>query len=255
MQDWRLEVEGGLARLWIARPHKRNAISLPMWAALPGLLGELAAEPDIAILTLRGEGGVFSGGADIEEFKTAYATQEAALANHSVLQGAMSALERFPKPSVAVLEGPSVGAGLGLALCCDVRIAAADARFAITPARLGLLYAFGDVRRLVEAVGLSRAKLLLLTARTIDAETALAWGLVDEVAADLDAALARLNSELLEAAPFTRSALKRLFQLLRQGQREESEETRVLFAEGFSGPDFAEGYAAFKERRKPRFRS
>jgi len=255
MSGWDLAIQAGIARLTIDRADKRNAISLAMWRSLPDLLAPLGSDPAVKLLTIRGAGGVFSGGADIEEFRTEYASEAAARANHAAIQAGMQAMEAFPKPSLAVLEGPAVGAGLGLALACDLRLAAHDARFAITPAKLGLLYALGDVRRLVEAVGFSRAKLLLLTARMIDAETALAWGLIDETAAPgaIDQALARLTEELLAAAPFTRDALKRLFALLRAGQRAETEETVALFAAGFAGPDFEEGYQAFKDRRKPRF--
>lgn len=255
MEGWSLDLEGGAARLLIDRPLKRNAISLPMWRALPDVLAPLAGDPAVKLLILRGRAGVFSGGADIEEFRTEYASEEAALANHAAMQAGMQAMQDFPKPSLAVLEGPAVGAGLGLALACDLRLAAATARLAITPAKLGLLYALGDIRRLVDAVGLSRAKLLLFTARTIGADTALDWGLVDLLApeADLEAELAALTGDLLAAAPFTRTALKQLFVLLRAGQSQESDETRGLFAAGFAGADFAEGYRAFKERRKPVF--
>lgn len=254
-EDLRLEMDARVARLTIHRPDKRNAMSLAMWAALPELVARAEAAPDVRLLVVRGAGGVFSGGADIEEFRTDYATEAAARANHAIMQRGMRALETSAKPSLAVLEGPCVGAGLGLALCCDLRLAAADARLAITPARLGLLYAHSDVRRLVEAVGWSTAKLMLYTARALSAEEALARGLVDEIAAPdaLEAALARLEAELLAGAPFTQAGLKRLFTRLRQGQREESEETRALFAAGFSSADFEEGYRAFKEKRKPKF--
>lgn len=255
MQDWDPHIADGVATLWINRPAKRNAISLPMWRALPDLAATLAADRAVKLLVLRGRAGVFSGGADIEEFRTEYQTEAAALANHAAIQAGMEALERFPKPSVAVIEGPAIGAGLGLALACDLRLAALGSRFAITPAKLGLLYALGDIRRLVEAVGWSRAKLMLLTARQIDATIALDWGLVDLLAApeQLEAELARLSDELRAAAPFTRTTLKQLFGLLRSGQKQESPETRALFAAGFAGPDFQEGYEAFRARRPPSF--
>lgn len=256
MTGWRIERMQGVARLSIDRPQTRGAISLAMWAQLPGLLQEIIHDGHTRALLLRGTGGTFSSGADIEEFHTAFATEAAALHNLAVMQAAMAAMAAFPVPSVAALEGPAMGAALALATCCDLRIAAADALLAITPAKLGLLFAHGDVARLEALIGPAKAKLLLFTGRVIDAPTALAWGLIDEIAApSLDPAVQRLLDAVLAGAANTQIGQKRMFELLAGGQRTESDETRALFAKAFQGRDFQEGYQAFKAKRAPRFPS
>lgn len=243
----------GWAQITLDRPEKRNALSLAMWRALPGLVAQCADDPAVRLLALRGVGGVFSGGADLEEFETAYA--QAPEAAHAVIKAGMEAVAACPKPTVAVIEGFAVGAGLGLAVACDMRVAVDGARFAVPPARLGLLYSFGDLARLVALIGPARAKLLLYTARRVDTATALAWGLIEEAAApaDLEETFTRLRTDLLRAAPSTVSACKRLFSLIASGQREETPETLALFADAFRGDAFKEGLAAFRERRAPRF--
>lgn len=254
MDDCDLEIADDVAHLRINRPQARNAISLAMWETLPGLLAAVVRGGRARLIVLRGAGTTFSSGADIEEFASAYATQTAALANHACMQAAMAALEACPLPTIAALEGGAYGAALALAVCCDLRIAAPDCRMAITPAKLGLLYAYGDVIRLAALIGPGKAKLLLLTARAIDAKTALDWGLIDEIAhPSLDGALGALVGEMLAGAPSTQAGLKRLFAQLRAGQREENDESRALFANAFQGRDFQEGYLAFKQKRTPRF--
>lgn len=245
--QWHLEISGAVARLSLNRPKARNAINLAMWEKLPGLVAEIAAHDDCRLLVLRGIGGTFSSGGDIEEFN-AGATQPAlAQEIHARMQAALSALEACRLPSIAALEGAAIGAGLALAVCCDLRIAAPGTRLAITPAKLGLLYAFADLVRLEALIGPAKAKLLLYTARPVCAQTALAWGLIDELAApSLDAALGALEAELLARSAATHKGLKQLFSLHASGQREESAASRALFADAFRSEDFQEGYRAFK---------
>jgi enoyl-CoA hydratase/carnithine racemase len=255
MQGVVLTRSEGAAQLTLDRGEKRNALSLAMWRALPELIASCTADANVGLVIVRGAGGVFSGGADLDEFEHAYTHDP--LAAHGAIQAGMQALAACCKPTLAVIEGPAIGAGLGLAVACDLRLAAADARFAVPPARLGLLYSFGDLARLCSLIGPARAKLLLYSARSIDAPTASAWGLVDEVAAPhaLEAAVEQLRQDILAAAPFTVQACKRFFTRIEAGQREESDETRALFAQAFQGPEFREGVAAFRARRRPNFRS
>ncbi|MFN5554405.1 MAG: enoyl-CoA hydratase/isomerase family protein, partial [Hyphomonadaceae bacterium] len=128
------------ATLWINRPDKRNALSVAMWAAIPARVAEAIADPDIKLLFVRGAGGVFAAGADISEMPEVYATAEAALLNDEKIQGAMKALEECPKPVIALIEGPCVGGGCGIALACDLRIGVEGSRYGVTPAKLGLVY-------------------------------------------------------------------------------------------------------------------
>ena len=256
MADIYLQREAHRAELVLNRPDKRNALNLAMWAAIPGLLQDIAEDPAIRLLVVRGAGDAFSAGADIAEFETAYGSLEAMQANQNTMSAAMDALEAFPKPTVAVIRGPCVGGGCGLALCCDLRFAASDARLGITPARLGLVYGLANTRRLVDAVGISAAKDMLFTARLLDAETALRLGLVDRVAATdaLDAALLQFEAELHASSSFTARATKEIFRLLRNGAHDDTPESRAMFNSAFDGADFREGFAAFVAKRRPDFR-
>ena len=256
MADIYLQREARRAELVLNRPDKRNALNLAMWAAIPGLLQDIAEDPAIRLLVVRGAGDAFSAGADIAEFETAYGSLEAMQANQNTMSAAMDALEAFPKPTVAVIRGPCVGGGCGLALCCDLRFAASDARLGITPARLGLVYGLANTRRLVDAVGISAAKDMLFTARLLDAETALRLGLVDRVAATdaLDAALLQFEAELHASSSFTARATKEIFRMLRDGVHDDTPESRALFNSAFDGADFREGFAAFVAKRRPDFR-
>jgi enoyl-CoA hydratase/carnithine racemase len=246
--------DGPAATLTFNRPAKRNALTVAMWRAIPDLLAPLAEDSAVRLVFVRGAGGVFAAGADIAEMPTVYATAEAALANDAAIQGAMRAIEDFPKPVVALIEGACVGGGCGLALACDMRIAAEGARFGVTPAKLGLVYGAADTRRLVQAVGLSRAKDILFTGRLLDAAEALAFGLVDRLVAagDLEEAAAELAARIGAASPWSVRGQKEILALLRTGD-DEAPRARALFGQSFTGADFKEGFAAFTEKRSPRF--
>ncbi len=253
MTDIRVDILGARADLVLNRPHKKNALNLAMWAAIPGLLAPLAADAAVRVLVVRGEGAAFAAGADIAEFATAYATPAAARANQDTMIAAMAALESFPKPTVAQISGPCVGGGCALALCCDIRVAASDARFGITPAKLGLAYGIADTRRLIAAVGASRAKDILFTGRLLDAAEALRIGLIDRLAADAVTETAALVADLVCGSGYTARAVKAVCAMLRSGAVADTDESATLFAEAFEGADFREGYEAFMAKRAPVF--
>jgi enoyl-CoA hydratase/carnithine racemase len=254
MAEIELETGGALATVTLNRPDKRNALTLEMWRLIPEFIAA-AAEGSARAVLIQGHGGCFSAGADIGEFEQAFATAEAALANQQMMQAAMQAIEACDLPVLAMINGVCVGGGCNLALACDMRWAAPSARFAITPARLGLAYGIADTKRLVAAVGVSRAKEMLFTARALDAETAMAWGLVDRLVAPeaLDQELASFADALAGAARYSLRATKRIARKVASGANSDDAESRALFAEAFSGEDFAEGYRAFLEKRAPRF--
>lgn len=246
---------GRRAELVLNRPAKRNAITLAMWAAIPDLLAEAEADPAVRALVVRGAGDHFAAGADIAEFETVYATREAALDNQATMARAMAALESFAKPSIAAIRGACVGGGCALALCCDLRLAAVDARFGVTPAKLGLAYGVSDTRRLVETVGFSAAKRILFTGTLIDAAEALRLKLIDAVHEPdaLDGAVDTLEAELLAASGFTARAVKTSVAQLRAGATDDDEISRARFADAFEDDDFREGSRAFLDKRTPRF--
>jgi enoyl-CoA hydratase/carnithine racemase len=251
----RLLRDGPVATLLLDRPARRNAMTRAMWEALPGLLAEAAADQAIALLCVTGAGGHFCGGADIAEFAQAYASPDAIAASNGVIRAAVEALAGFPKPSLAAIRGACVGGGVALALACDLRLAADDARFAVTPVRLGLIYSHGDTQRLVRAVGAGRAKELLFSARPVEAAEAQAIGLVERLwpARDFDAALAAYLATLAATSRPALRGVKAMVDAIVAGAAEETPALAALFAEPFAGEDFAEGYRAFLDKRPPRF--
>ena len=253
MSAIRLDIDGAIARLVLNRPDKRNALNLAMWRAIPGLVAQAAQAHAVRLLVIEGAGDHFAAGADIAEFETTYATREAALENQTIMAAAMSAIEDFPKPSLAAIRGACVGGGCGIALCADLRFAQTGARLGITPGKLGLAYGVADTRRLVQAVGLSKAKDILFTGRLLDVKEAALIGLVDRVSDDVSATVAAFAAEIVAAAPFTATATKQILRMLRDGATSETPESRALFASAFEGDDFKEGFRAFKEKRAPRF--
>jgi enoyl-CoA hydratase/carnithine racemase len=251
----KVEVAGDVATLTLNRPEKKNALTLAMWTALPGLLARIAADPAAKVLVVRGAGGTFAAGADIGEFETVYATPDSTRAYFDRVGAAMEALATFEKPTVAMIEGACVGGGLGLALCCDLRIAATDAKLALTPGKLGLVYSLPDTRRLVQAVGLSKAKDILFTGRLIEAEEALSIGLVDGLHAPdaLEAAVADKTAQIAAASQWTARRAKAIVGLIADGETRDTDETARWLIEAVEGEDFHEGRDAFLGKRKPVF--
>ncbi|MFF7728734.1 enoyl-CoA hydratase/isomerase family protein [Streptomyces sp. NPDC008001] len=239
-----LDVTGGTATVRIANPAKRNAMTADMWRALPGLLERCAADPAVRALVLTGEGDTFCAGADISSLTGGVA------ASRDLAIAAEDALAAFPKPTLAAVRGFCVGGGCQLAAVCDLRFAAGDASFGVTPAKLGIVYGASSTRRLVELTGPSTAKYLLYSGELIDAGRALRTGLVDEVwpAEELDGRVAEFTQVLASRSQLTQAAAKEFAagspSLGRIAHWAEQER---------AGGDTAEGVAAFLERRRPRF--
>jgi enoyl-CoA hydratase/carnithine racemase len=253
--DIYLEHNGGpSATLVINRPAKRNALTVAMWASIPNLVGRAAGDENVKLIFVRGAGGIFAAGADIAEMPTVYGSAQAALANDEKIQGAMSAIENCAKPVIALIEGPCVGGGCGIALACDMRFGAHGSRYGITPAKLGLVYGAADTRRLVQAVGLSKAKDILFTGRLLEAEEAHQIGLIDRLVApeELDDIAALYSEQIGRASQYSVRGQKQILALLRGGA-DAAPQSRALFGASFEGADFKEGFAAFIEKRPANF--
>lgn len=249
----RLTREGPIARLTLNRAAKKNAANARMWRAIADLTDEARRMEGLRVLIVSGEGDSFAAGADIAEMGALIGDEAGAADYAATFSRAMQAVADFPHPVLAMIRGACIGGGCGLALACDYRFADSTAKLGVTPAKLGLLYTVDDTKRLIDAVGVSRAKSMLFTASVYDAADAKAFGLVDEVIAPeaLEAAVTAHADRIASLSPFTITAMKRF---VKQAQaRGEDEESRRAFAKAFAGPSFAEGFLAFKERRAPQF--
>ena len=249
-----LAVAGEIATLTLNRPARRNAVNRAMWQGLPGVL-DAARAARVKVLVLTGAGEAFAAGADISEFEQVYADRATAGAYFAEIAVAMDALANFESPTLARIDGACVGGGLGLALCCDMRIASDRARLGITPAKLGLMYALSDTRRLVDVVGPARAKDILYTGRILEANEALTLGLVDAVTplADLDAAVAAKAEAIAAASQWSARKTKQIIRRILDGQTDDDAETNTWMLDAVEGADFVEGRDAFLAKRTPRF--
>ena len=250
--------DAGVVTVELHRPERRNAVTGAMWSALGRLMPALAADDAVDVVVLRGTpGGPFSAGADISEFPALRTTPEQAAAYGRAVEGGERALLDFPKPTVALVQGFAVGGGTQLAAACDLRVCDPAARFGVTPAKLGIVYALQSTARLVDVVGQPWAGFLLLTGELVDAATALRIGLVHEVvepAAVEDRAYA-LAAVLASRARVSQAGAKLLLRRVADGRREEDDEVRAAYARSLTGPEYAEGVAAFLGKRAPDFRA
>ena len=250
----RLERDGAVARLLIDRADKRNAFCQEMWEALPELVAEAMADTQVRVLLVASAvPGVFSAGADISEMASRSPDPEWRNRNQEALRAAQVALASAPKPTVALVQGDCIGAGCGVALACDLRVASPAARFGITPGRLGLVYPLHDTKLLVDLVGPAQAKRILFTGSLLQAEEAHRIGLVDVLAEDARGEAEHLAATISAASPHSVHVAKSIVRRIVNGQTDDDEDTARQFYQAFSGSDFREGVAAFTEKRKPKF--
>jgi enoyl-CoA hydratase/carnithine racemase len=251
-----LTIDGAIAQLILNRPDKRNALTRAMWAAIAEHAAAIAGNPEVKVVVLRGATpAAFAAGADIAEFEEVFASSEKARAYQEIVHAAYDAIAHLAKPTIAMVRGVCFGGGCALALCCDLRYADETATFCIPPARLGLAYSLAETRRLVELVGPSKAKEMLMGARVIEADEALRTGLATRVfgAADLERETRAFADRLCELSQFTIRATKAVIRDILDGAVAETETSQRLFEEQFQSADYVEGRNAFLEKRAPNF--
>ena len=247
-----LTFAGPRATLTLDRPAKRNALDLAMWEALPRLVAQAMAAPDVRLLVVTGATGAFCAGADIDELTGHAADADWRARNNAAIRFAQTTLARAPKPVLAAIDGDAIGGGLGIALACDVRLATRTSRFALTPGKLGLVYPLHDTKLLVDVVGPAQAKRLLFTATVVDAVEAQRIGLVEAVD-DLAAAVDAFATRVAALSATTQLAAKSFVRRILDGASDDDAGTVAAFDAAFTGADFAEGVAAFRARRPARF--
>jgi enoyl-CoA hydratase len=247
--------DGGLGWMIFSNPARLNAVSVAMWEAIPRVLEAFAADGAIRCIVLAGAGErAFVSGADISQFEAQRSGPEAVQRYEELAEGAQAQLAAFEKPTVAMVRGYCLGAGLNIANACDLRIAADDARFGIPAARMGLGYRASSMKSLVDVVGIARAKEVMLTARQFSAGEAKEMGLVHRVvpAAELESATRAYCEAIAANAPLTMRAAKRIIREVTRADYD-AERCRAWVKECFDSADYAEGRKAFMEKRKPNF--
>lgn len=246
----------GVATVELRRPDKHNAISLAMWQALSRVMPVLAADDDVDVVVLRGtQGGPFSAGADIAEFRALRSDAEGARRYGQAVAAGERAIIDCLKPTIALVEGFAIGGGTQLAVACDLRVCGTGSRFGVTPARLGIVYALPSTERLVETVGAAWTRWMLLTGDLLDAQTALRIGLVHEVVDD-DAVAERAQGVARTVASRAQVSLlggKAMVQRVVTGRLVEDDEVHAVYERSWASSEYAEGVAAFLDKRRPDF--
>lgn len=245
-----------LAELVLNRADKKNALTQAMWEAIPGLVAEAAADPAVKVLVLRSATpGIFSAGADIAEFEAIAQDPARREANRVAVRQAQRALALLEKPTLAMIDGPCVGGGCGLAIACDLRLATPESRLGITPVKLGLIYSVQDSKQLVDLVGPAHAKSILFTGRLVSAEEALRIGLVNALhpASALEVETHALAAAIAANSQWGVRGIKRIIRMILNGVTDDTPETEDMFRQSFGGDDYREGVDAFLNRRAPKF--
>ncbi len=251
------EQEGGIGWITINNPARRNAMSLEMWEALGKAVAAYGADPSVRVVVMKGAGDkAFMSGADISQFEKVRHNAESAAIYKERSDGARKALAELEKPLIAMIRGYCLGGGLGTALATDFRVASSDSQFGIPAAKMNIVYAFSNVKSLVNLVGPSMAKQILFTAKRYTAEEALRMGLIEDVVApeDLEATVRDYATTIAENAPMSiRAAKLTVRQVLSDESRRDLAMLERLADEASNSEDFAEGRRAFMEKRKPVF--
>ena len=249
--------EGAIGWQIFDNPARRNAVSLGMWEAIPRVLDGFGADPAVRVVVLAGAGEkACVSGADIWQFDSQRSGPEAVQRYEEIAEGAQLRLQSFDKPTIAMIRGYCLGAGLNIANVCDLRIAADDARLGIPAARMGLGYRVSSTKNLIDVVGAPCAREILLTGRQLDAAEAKAMGLVHHVVpvAGLEPFTRKTCDTLAANAPLTMRTAKRIIrEVTRLPGDFDASQAKAWVRECFDSADYAEGRRAFMEKRKPLF--
>lgn len=252
------ETEGPIGWITFNNPARHNAVSMPMWEALADIVAAYASDASVRVVVLKGAGDkAFVSGADISEFEAKRSSPETTRLYNDAAGKANLALQQLAKPTIAMINGYCIGGGLGLALSCDLRIAADNARFGVPAAKLGLGYEIKGVRKLVEAVGPAFAKEIFFTARQFDAAEALAMGLINRVraASELEVHVRDCAGSIAANAPLTVASIKTIVgEILKDESHRDLALCQEVVDRCFRSEDYIEGRTAFMAKRKPVFK-
>jgi enoyl-CoA hydratase len=249
--------EDGIGFMIFNNPERHNAVSLEMWQAALEIMADFNADRSIRVMVLGGAGDkAFVSGADISKFKDERQQANSLAVYQETTEKVYETLQSMPMPTIAMINGYCIGGGTAIAACCDIRVAAENAKFGIPAAKLGLGYGLSRAKPLVDLIGPSYAKEMFFTARQFDAVEAKEMGLVNRLVP-----VGRLNETVMEMAraiagnaPLTvRTAKLVVGELLKEPDKRDLSRCEAAVKECFASNDYREGQAAFMEKRKPNF--
>lgn len=251
-----VERNGYIATLVLNRPDKRNSLSRDMFQSILDHLEDLRTDSSIKVLIVRGINEVaFSSGADITEFlDIRYAADNAKAYNDLALK-AIDAVYKFPHPTIAMIQGLAIGGGLELANACDFRLATPKSKLGITAANIGIVYNLESTKRLMNIVGVAKAKEILYTANIFTAEEGKNIGLITTLhePANIEKETLQFANHLLTKSSVANAGIKKIIQAIIDGDNEESDELAQIILDSFSSDDYNEGIQAFLHKRTPIF--
>jgi enoyl-CoA hydratase len=241
----------------LSHPEAHNALNLASWRRLEQLFDDLAGDPDLRAVVLRGAGDkAFAAGADIKEFPDTRMTARAAADFNESVAAALTALVAVPVPVIAAIRGLAVGGGCELSTACDVRIASDDARFGIPIGKLGVILGFTEADTVARLIGPAALKYLLFSGELVDVTEAARWGLVQMIVAPdaLADATARLVGQICRQSAVTMRASKAVANMHGRALTAADTDALIRFnVEAYEGADVREGVAAFSQGRPPKF--
>lgn len=253
--------DGPVCTITINREEKYNALTPDCLLEMDKVLGDLSSEGDVRVVVIRGAGErAFCAGYDISSLPAKLSGEEAeSLKETPPMDRALMAIQKFPYPVIAMINGFTFGGGCELAIGCDIRIAAKRTKMGMPPAKLGLVYPHTGYKRFLRVLGFPCAMEIFLTGRQYDSQSCLSKGLVNYVIEDdqLEVFTYDLARELSENAPLSLKGTKYALYKLSRGtelSKEEEEELSSLFTQSLNSEDVIEGKQAFQEKRKPKFK-
>jgi enoyl-CoA hydratase len=249
--------DGRVGYVIFNNPERRNAVSLEMWERTSEILEEFSHDDEVRVVVVTGAGGkAFVSGADVSRFESERASLDATKVYNVAVERANASIYEFPKPTIAMIRGYCIGGGVGLAVCCDLRICSDNSRFAVPAAKLGLGYGYPGVKRLIDVVGPAFAKEIFFTARQFDAGEAQGMGLVNRIVpqSELEDYVKTYAKTIAGNAPLTVKAAKRIVnEAMKDESKRDLAHCRELVEQCFASNDYVEGRRAFMEKRQPAF--
>ena len=255
-----LEISGHVASVVFNQPSRHNAMSFSMWQQLAAHMQQLASseQPNVRVVVLTGAGErSFVSGSDISEFHEQRSGDDAINRYNKIAADAETSVYNCPLPTIAKINGYCMGGGLGIAMGCDLRLCSDDAVFSLPAGRLGLGYEFDAVCKLFDLLGPTATSQLFYSGKKLNATQALELGLVNQVVHRdaLEEEVNQLAEGIAQQAPLTLKAYKAaLLEYRKPAQQRDVAAISQMVNHCYTSSDYAEGQAAFREKRQPEFK-